>query len=278
LILALTFGAAVPALGYAAMNYADSRARLGDGTFSLTNFDGIALFAKVAHLTDCTQPGRPPAIRAEVCAAGDEYLDSGVDSIIWDRGPVNSALGSPEVGDRNEQLRDLALETIRQHPLTVLGESIGTAWDDLVDQDFHYMFRAADAGYAGVIVERYFGTTAAQEGDARFSDGLQAVYGWWIRIRPLVWLGLLGAIAVGFVGAGRPTRMALLGIGTFVLPIGLIAMVGPPGPRYVVPYELIGFLGATWLAQWWYMRWRRLARGDGAEAPQPRIQVETHAP
>jgi len=265
LVVALVFGAAVPVVGYAAMNYADSHARLGEGTFTLANFDGIALFARVAHLTDCTHPDRPPAIRAEVCAAGDDYLGSEVDQIVWNPGPVNTALGSPDVGDKNAQLRRLALETIGQHPWTVLSEGIGTAWDDLVGQDLRYKYRAADAGYAGVIVGRYFGAAEAQNGDDGFSDWLQGAYGWWIRLRPLVWLGLLAAIVVGLVGAGRPTRMALLGIGTLVLPVGIVAIAGAPGPRYVAPYEFIGFLGVSWLAQAWFARHRPFAAGDGRE-------------
>jgi len=116
LVVALVFGAAVPVVGYAAMNYADSHGRLGEGTFTLANFDGIALFARVAHLTDCTHPDRPPAIRAEVCAAGDDYLGSEVDQIVWNPGPVNT--------DRWEGLeeafaRDKGVSRERAHKLAV---------------------------------------------------------------------------------------------------------------------------------------------------------------
>ena len=258
LVAALLFGAAIPVLAYGSLNFVSSRAESGDGTFALSYFDGVSLFSRLAPLTDCSEPSRPPAMRAEVCAAGDAYLNSGVAAIIWDPGPVNSALGSPDIGTTNAELRELALENARNHPTAVLRDGLTTAWQDLTAQDFRYKPRANQAGHAGNVVERYFGLADASVGSPTFSNGLQNIYGGWVRVRPLLWAALAIVLVLGLFRRWRLNGAALLAFGLFLVPVGVVALAGAPGPRYVVPYEFVGFVAAAWLAHvleiWWLRR------------------------
>lgn len=251
LLCAMLAGSVVTIGGYAALNYVDSAAKYGEGEFVLGNFDGISLFAKTAQLTDCSNPSEPPAMRAEVCAAGDAYLNSGMDEVIWGAGPVLDALYAPDVARRNVELRALALENARNHPLAVVEEAVRTGWQVLTNQDFRYAARANDAGNAGVVVEKYFGVDAAARQSPTFATRLQDASGWWVRIRPVLWLSTLAAIGTALAPAWRWNRIGLLAFGGFVVPMAVVAISAAPWPRYVVPYEVVGFMSSAWLVQLW---------------------------
>ena len=97
LVLAIGFGSFGPLAAFASANYVSSQTRSGDGVFALSFFDGVSLFARYAALTDCSVPSRPPSVRAEVCAAGPEYLRGDEVALIWGRGPLNDAMARPDV-------------------------------------------------------------------------------------------------------------------------------------------------------------------------------------
>ena len=153
------------------------------------------------------------------------------------------------MASKNDELRDLALENIVSNPLPIAGDSISTAWTDLTGVDFRYASSAADAGYAGVIVERYFGADAARAGSETFSDVLQTVYEAWARVRTLLWVLMAAALAMATSRRWRSPTIASMIVGLFVVPVGIVAVAGAPGPRYVAPYEFVAFIAATWLVQ-----------------------------
>ena len=204
-------------------------------------------------------------MRAEVCAAGDAFLNSGVDGVVWGTGPVLAALSAPDVARRNDELRALALENARNHPLAVVEEAVRTGWHVLTDQEFRYAARASDAGNAGVVVERYFGADAAARQSPTFAGRLQDASGWWVRIRPVLWLSAFAAIGTALVPAWRWNRVGLLAFGGFAVPIAVVAISAAAVPRYVVPYEVVGFISSAWLVQLWMVH--RLRRSSDSERP-----------
>lgn len=249
LVCALIAGSAVAPLAYSTVYYVHSSSRDGQGTFGISQFEGISLFAKTARFTDCSEPDAPPAMRAEVCAVGDGYLDQSVNEIIWDGGPVTSALSDWDTARRNAELRELAFENIRNHPAAFFRLSLSTGWHNLTAPDGRYASTANDLDAPGYIVDHYFGADAAERESPRFSNALQVSYRSWSHVRPVIWLAAFGAIATAFTARSRRNRVGVLALGGFALPGIAAAMFGNPVARYVVPYEVIGFISLAWLAQ-----------------------------
>jgi hypothetical protein len=238
----------LPMALYSSLFFVDSKARTGDGTFTMTNFDGISLFARNARFLDCSDPTRSPAMRLELCNAGPEYLDGGVDS-LWAPGPMVDSVFAPDAARRNEEMRELAIEGMRAHPWAVARESLSVAWSDLTAQDIRYPTRANDIGPPAEVVRLYFGEAVADRADENFGNRLQDVNDVWARMRPVIWIcSAAAAISLSFRGNHR-SRLGLLAAGGVFLPLIPLALAGAPSPRYMLPSEFIGLICLAWVLQ-----------------------------
>ncbi len=116
-----------------------------------------------------------------------------------------------------------------------------------------------------------------------FASRLQDAYGWWVRIRPVVWLSAFAAVGTAFAPAWRWNRVGLLAFGGLAVPIAAVAISAAAVPRYVVPYEVVGFLSTAWLVQLWMVHRfdarsvESVAVGDTTDAPRERSPVVPRA-
>ena len=204
--------------------------------------------------------------------------------MIWEVGPVLAALGAPDVARRNAELRELAFENARNHPLAVVKEAVRTGWHDLTDQDFRYAARANDAGNAGAVVARYFGADAAARAIANIREPTPG------RLR-LVGSNSSGGLAERIrrrryrprAGVAIGTVSVCSAFGGLAVPIAAVAISAAAVPRYVVPYEVVGFLSTAWLVQLWMVHRfdarsvESVAVGDTTDAPRERSPVVPRA-
>jgi hypothetical protein len=268
----------VPILGYSALMFVDGNARSGDGTFAMTYFDGISLFARNSRFLDCTEPTKPPAMRLELCAAGQDYLDGGLDS-LWIEGPMFRSVFASDAARRNEEMRALAIEGMKAHPWAVARESLSVAWSDLTAKDVRYPTRAYDSFPAGRIVELYFGQEVANRADPDFGERLQDVNDKWARLRPILWIcSAAAALSLSVRGKHR-NRLGLLALGGVFLPLIPLALMGAPSPRYMLPSEFIGMICLGWAFQsLWPMtaEWFQSVRAQHTQ-PAPTQDMRTDA-
>lgn len=260
ILAVLVAASAVPMAGYSMLYYTYTTATYGVGEFALSAFDGISLFGRYAQFTDCSDPERPPAIRAELCDAGDDYLTgSGMTKIIWDPGPVFDSIGGPLGSQRNHGLRTIAKENIRAHPYEVVTDSARVLWADLTRTDRRYAARASDmsSDWVDVIVTRHFGAGEGDRGSPVFADRLQDVYAAWVRVRPVIWVATLIAAGTTFMRPWRRNRVGALAVGGFFVPLAAIAVSGVATARYVVPLEWVALLSTAWVGQLGLDRYRR---------------------
>ena len=237
--MAFTVAALVPLAGYSFAAFVDSRAITGKGHFGVQFVDGYTYFIATAPLTDCSHPHRPPAIRARVCAIPG-FLEGNPDGVMWGPGPVNDALRSAHYIDRNRDLRQLAFESVRQHPLGFLRLVGGRTVRLLSTYDSVY---TQDARPWGEFLTRLgFPITGAD----RTENVWPVLLDVWAVMRLALWAAAVGALVL----APRRWRRGGREIVAVVAPAAVVFVflgLTNPGARYLLQLEPAGWLAAGWL-------------------------------
>jgi hypothetical protein len=256
-LLAFSVAAMAPLAGYAFAVYVDSRAVTGEGRFGLQFTDGYAYFAATAPLTDCSEPDRPPAIRARICAIPG-YLEWDPDTIVWSSGPVNEALRSARYIQRNDDLRAIAFESIRRDPAGFLKTVGGRTVRMLSTYDNAYFTDASG------VMAPYLAATGlpTEQGRDRLESVWPAVLDGWIVARLALGLGLGAALVWAPRRWSRGGRELVIATAMPVVFFVWLCLTTTAVARYLVVYEPLAWLAVGWLAQTVRddLRWRSLTR------------------
>jgi 4-amino-4-deoxy-L-arabinose transferase-like glycosyltransferase len=242
--LAFTIAALVPLMGYGFASYVDSRAVTGEGRFGLQFTDGFAYFAATASLTDCSNPDKPPAIRAAVCAIPG-YLDRDPDAISWGPGPVNDALRSRRYIQRNDELRQLAFESIRRDPLGFAGTVGGRTVRMLSTYDNEY---SSDDNPVMAPYLRAAGLPEIQPRD-RLAKVWPKVTDAWIVARLVLWVAMAVAVVLAVRRRSRGRRELLIVSAPVIVTFVWLCVTTTAVARYLLPFEPVAVLATVWLVQ-----------------------------
>lgn len=202
--------------------------------------EGWTYFIATASITDCSHPNRPPAIRARVRAIPG-YLDGNPDGIMWGPGPVNDALRSANSIQRNEDLKQLAFESVRHDPIGFL---------DLVGGRTVRLLSTYDSAYSQDA--RPWGEFMVRLG-LPISGGDRSENVWphlldvWAMLRLALWAALMVALALAPRRWHRGGR-EIVAVGTPAVTVFVFLCLTNPGARYLLPLEPAAWLAAGWLA------------------------------
>jgi len=239
--IAFVLGIALPLVGYGFATFVDTRAATGQGHFGLQFTDGFAWFVSTAPLTDCSDPGAPPAIRRRICAIPG-YLDRDPDVISWAPGPVKQALDSPQWIARNDDLRELAVENIRRDPLGALELAGGRAVR---------LFSTYDNGYStdgGPMAPQLEAVGLAVP---TLAGGVERVWlharDIWAIGRWLLWGALVAAVCVAPRRWDRGGRTMMFVVIPPLVTIVWLGLAVTAVARYLFPYEWVGAVALVWL-------------------------------
>lgn len=250
---AFALSAVVVLSAYSAATYHQTKSSTGQGHFGLSFTDGFFLFAKYAQLTDCSDPGRSPAIRRIICKT-PHFTDRTVDGVLWDAGPVSKALFSREYVARDRDLRGLALEGIREDPLGAL-RIVVEPLPRFLDEEHWSSHLVPTTGTASVrtfsylnrILARDFGIDPRTWSPDGFEQTWNHLYDVWRFVRLVAFGGWLGALILVRRWWDRGGRAVLVVSAPLLAVLISTVLTGYPYPRYLLPIEGVAWLCTAWL-------------------------------
>ena len=237
------------------------------GSLSLSPWSGVVAIARTAHLVDCHDPTAAPPIRRQVCADG--IPTRSYNNVIWRRGVVNRTLREPaNAFERdNGQLLQLALTSMRQHPLKYLETIPQTIAADFgIHDPDAYEYAARPNGPARAALVRA-GIPVAPTGGHRLFEPLLTAARAWAAIR---WLMVAAAVAAVATTRRQPARRARIAVAAIAAAaLGPALLLGGPVPRYVFGIEAISWPLAFSLC----CGSRRTATTSEVAAPAPALRT-----
>jgi 4-amino-4-deoxy-L-arabinose transferase-like glycosyltransferase len=186
----LVVAAAVPLLLYGSAMAYQNYVIYRTPTIGITFFDGVSLFGLVAQRTNCDTPGQPPIIRKAVCA-DPVFLSQEPYRIIWDKGPVQTALRERPYPEVNAELRHLAWEAIFENPVAFASESLFRIGGLVALRDPPYWTNFEDAGVTDLLAEHFPSELDGESPPPGYMSSFNRVLHAWYGVRWLIWAGLV---------------------------------------------------------------------------------------
>jgi hypothetical protein len=251
---AFALSALVLLSAYSAATYRQTKSSTGQGHFGLSYTDGFYLFAKYAQLTDCSEPGRSPAIRRAICET-PHFTDRSVDGVLWYPGPVSKALYARDYVARNSDLRGLALEGIREDPLGAVRVVVDPLPHFLDEEHWSSHLAPATTGTTSVRAPSYLDRVLARDfainprtwSPDSFEQTWNRLYDAWRFVRLAAFAGWFAALVLVRRWWDRGGRAVLVVSAPLLAVLASTVLTGYPYPRYLLPIEGVAWLCTAWL-------------------------------
>lgn len=216
------------------------------GKAGLTFIDGWFLYSLVGEMTNCSEPKASEAL--EVLCDSNKGKDPSNFKLIWDENAPPRALlrhNGLDLLRTNDQLRKIAIQIIRKHPVEYSMAVAGNIWKTLWSEDFYW-----DKAYTGTqsvqkAMGHYLGPRVAALGtdDSNLFRSFRALY----SLKRIVTI-FFGLSLLAMMRGRLSYHSCTLVVFSLVYLLGSTMTVEGDWSRFFVPiYNVFAFISVDFL-------------------------------